>query len=265
MRPGEAIEAGEERGEEREEALVVGRRERRRAGRRDRQAGAQLEVLDDRAEQHDAGRERQEQAVDALTEKAADASACDRAVRRPAGEHEEERHVPLVDEEGRMVERRHELAVLEVVDRQHVEDLGDVEWEEQERRADAEPVEVVAARAVGGSAQRSFRRDPERPDGGRPGPATDSSRVRLVGRGDAGGPPHVRERRWQELFVGQRGQPTCAVRGATLGRDSAGTKARERGPRTVTPATSNALAQPPDCATRTARAPPRRGRRCRTR
>src|SRR5262249_38599234 len=69
----------------------------------------------------------------------------DRGVRGPPGEHEEERHVPLVDEEGEVVEARRELGVLDVVDRQDVERLADGERGKQEGGADAEPVEVGAA------------------------------------------------------------------------------------------------------------------------
>ena len=162
MSPREALERGEEPGHELEEALVEGRGDAEplrnhlaeallqrgrdaQAGGAQVEAAAQLDVLHDGTEADDARGERHQQPRDPLSQEAGDAARPQRRDERPAGEQEEERHVPEADEAGDDEHAHRRLGVADVEERRRVEDLGAVEDEEQPGGADAEPVDVRTA------------------------------------------------------------------------------------------------------------------------
>ena len=163
------------------ESFLKGRRDAE-AGVREVEAAPQLEELEERGEEHAAGKQRHAEPEEPLFGESRRPACLERREERPPGEEEEERHVPERDEAAEDEEGEREVGVPDVVERRRVEHLPDVEREKQVGGEDAEPVDVGPAvpfhclTPSRARSRRSGRRYPSRPP-----------RRRVVGAGPSGG------------------------------------------------------------------------------
>jgi hypothetical protein len=115
-----------------------------------------LEVRLRRREQRHPDQEGHQQARVALASYLRLGANAQRALERPSREREEERHVELMDEPHEEVEARRGVGTLQVP-RLVVERPGCMKREQQERGADAQPVDVLAPRQRAGGHWTSLR------------------------------------------------------------------------------------------------------------
>ena len=159
MRPREAVEVREEGGEEGEEALVKGFRQReavRDHGPKARlergrcpqsrvvqvEAASQFEVLDRQSEQRRADNERNGELPNALHDEGASSPRLKGRHGRPPRQQKEEGHVPEADETAEHEHAEGQIGVADVVERRRIEDLADVEHEQEVNCQHAQPVDV---------------------------------------------------------------------------------------------------------------------------